>query len=121
MNILRGFFLAMAVMGCPVREFSLRKHAHLISSLPEGFRRGPGMQTHMIEAVAARNAELTPIILNVPGGIACQREDAAVDIAAQKDGFAVEKNIFALGGNLAQADTGAECVDRLITASQDKG
>src|SRR5687768_13718156 len=78
------------------------------------------MQTHMIKAKTAGNLELTPIIFNIPARITRKRENAAVHIAAQENGFAIEEDIFAFGGNLAQTKALFQRIHDLITLPKHK-
>ena len=100
----------------PVGQFGLHQHARFVSGLPERLRRCPRVQAHVIEAVALGDGELAAIMLDVPRRIAGLREDAAVDVATQKDRLPIEQNLLALRPRFRAARPAAVQVSTICPA-----
>ena len=63
----------------PSTAFHLQVDSHTVSHMESGFRRTPGMETDMIQAVfLAGTVDLRPIII-LHGGIPCQWKYAAFE------------------------------------------
>ena len=103
--VIRGLLAFRRVEAAPlVRQFHLEVHAQLVGRLEGRFRRTPGMEAIVIDAVRAGDRQHPQPAGLVHRRVAGQGEEAAVELAAEEDRAAVDGELVSTGGEAAHGE-----------------
>ena len=81
---------------CPDATFDLQIHAHLIGHHKGGFRRAPGVETHMVEPMLTDNPKDSPPSLDIHRRVASERKIPRILRPTEEDRSLVEGKLSAL-------------------------
>ena len=88
----------------PGPTFHLQIDSHTVRHMESGFRRTPGMEADMVQAIfLTGTVDLCPIV-RLHGGIACQRENTAFQRAPEEDGLSVDFKTGSVRLELTEAE-----------------